>query len=499
MASIRINILANLVGKVWAAGIVLILIPFYIRYLGMESYGLVGFYATLIGSMAILDMGLSTTLNRQLARFRSGESSRNEIRDLSFSLECIYWGIGFFIALLVIALSGPIATHWVRTEELPADVVKKSVMLMGAVIAFQWPISLYSGGLTGLEKQVTNNVVNVVMSTLRGAGVLLVFEFVSASLEAFFIWQASLSFLYVATLRIVFWKYMPRSTRRPAFSSAQVKLIWRFAVGMTGISAVSFLLSQIDKILLSKWLLLKDFGHYMLAFTLASSITLIVVPISTAFFPRFAGLFKLNSEEQLRQLYHKACRLMAVFIFPVGLVMIFFTREILMAWTKSAETADQTYLLARILAIGSVCNALMVIPYNLMIASGWTRFTLYQNTIAAVILVPLLFVWTNLYGAVGATFVWVAVNAGYIFISQPMMHRRLLKNELATWYLHDTLLPLLPPLIVTLSARLLFDYLLPGTTVNIFLLGIISLLAFSVSVLTMTETRTILKNKLKLT
>ena len=64
MASIKKNIVANLVGKIWGAAIAILLIPQYIKYLGIESYGLVGFYGTLIGSMAVLDLGLSITLNR---------------------------------------------------------------------------------------------------------------------------------------------------------------------------------------------------------------------------------------------------------------------------------------------------------------------------------------------------------------------------------------------------------------------------------------------------
>src|SRR5438105_2883085 len=144
MASIKKNIVANLAGKIWGASIAILLIPQYIKYLGIESYGLVGFYGTLIGSMAILDLGLSTTLNRELAKYRSENRTVKDIRDLTFSLECIYWLIGIFICLLIVLLSGIISTHWVKVEHLQITDVKSAVVLMGSVIAFQWPISLYS-------------------------------------------------------------------------------------------------------------------------------------------------------------------------------------------------------------------------------------------------------------------------------------------------------------------------------------------------------------------
>ena len=47
MTTIRKNIIANYSGKTWAAVVNLACIPFYIKYMGMEAYGLVGFFALL--------------------------------------------------------------------------------------------------------------------------------------------------------------------------------------------------------------------------------------------------------------------------------------------------------------------------------------------------------------------------------------------------------------------------------------------------------------------
>ncbi|HMD01147.1 MAG TPA: polysaccharide biosynthesis protein, partial [Ferruginibacter sp.] len=61
MASIKIDIVANLVGKIWSALIAILFIPLYIKFLGIEAYGLVGFYVTLLGAITLLDLGLSAT------------------------------------------------------------------------------------------------------------------------------------------------------------------------------------------------------------------------------------------------------------------------------------------------------------------------------------------------------------------------------------------------------------------------------------------------------
>ena len=62
------NILANLIGNFLTAIVFVIVIPVYVKYLGVESYGLIGFFASLQIIFSVLDMGLSATLNREFAR-----------------------------------------------------------------------------------------------------------------------------------------------------------------------------------------------------------------------------------------------------------------------------------------------------------------------------------------------------------------------------------------------------------------------------------------------
>ena len=159
------NILSNIVARLWAVGIGIILLPIYANIIGMESYGLVGFYGTLMGSLAILDLGLSGTLTREMARSKALNASSESICNLVYSLEIIYWGVGLLIGTSVFFLAPAIATSWVKAEHLSVAQITNSVMLMGGIIAFQWPQSIYTGGLMGLQKQIPYNIATVILST----------------------------------------------------------------------------------------------------------------------------------------------------------------------------------------------------------------------------------------------------------------------------------------------------------------------------------------------
>jgi O-antigen/teichoic acid export membrane protein len=46
---IRRNIVANMIGRAWGVLSVYLFIPLYLKFLGIEAFGLVGFYSTLLG------------------------------------------------------------------------------------------------------------------------------------------------------------------------------------------------------------------------------------------------------------------------------------------------------------------------------------------------------------------------------------------------------------------------------------------------------------------
>jgi O-antigen/teichoic acid export membrane protein len=118
--------------------------------------------------------------------------------------------------------------------------------------------------------------------------------------------------------------------------------------------------------------------------------------------------------------------------------------------------------LVSLLFIGTALNGLMHLPYALQLAHGWTSLAFYSNVISVILLIPLLFIATSNYGAVGAAAIWIVLNSGYVLIQLQVMHRRLLKRELWRWYLEDVGLPLVAAFSVIGIGRLIIHGDLPA-------------------------------------
>jgi len=449
------NIAANFVGSIWQAIMGLVFIPLYIKFMGIESYGLIGIFATLQVIFGLLDVGLGSTLTREMARLSVFPHKEQEMRNLVRTLETLYWSVAVFVGIAIVLLSPIIAHHWIKAGQLSPKTIEQALLIMGFVMVFQMPIGFYSGGLMGLQKQVLLNVINVCMNTLRGVGAVLILWLVSPTIQAFLLWQIGISVINAFLLALFLWRELPHSENKAVFQKQLLKGIWRFSAGMSGISILAVILTQVDKVILSKMLSLEMFGYYTLASMVAMSLGRLFTPVFFSIYPRFTQLVSINDQDGLKLLYHKICQFTAVLILPVAIVIAMFSHEVILLWTQNPAITEKTHLILSIMICGTALNGLMNPPYALQLAFGWTRLPFFQNLIGAILFVPLIIYMTTHYSATGAAIAWLVLTMGYVFLVIPVMHRRLLRTEKWRWYWQDVCLPLVACIFVAGIGRIL--------------------------------------------
>jgi len=427
-------------------------VPFYIQLMGIESYGIVGVYTSLIGILTILDLGLSQAMNREMARLSHDKQNGSLMANTAYTLEVIYWIVAVVVGCVVATLAVPIADYWLNPDQLTRDDLRLAIQIMGLVIALRWPVSFYMGGLNGLQRQVLLNVLLSVVATLQGVGALAVLWFIEPTIQVFFMWQAVIALLQVFVFRWVLWHSLPLR-QKGIFDRNVLKEVWRFAAGMSGISLLAMILTQLDKVILSKMLSLTEFGYYTFAATVAGVVFRLIGPVFTAYYPKLTQLVAQKNHESLVKIYHQGSQVMAVAILPVALVLIFFSSEILTIWTQNQNLVIHTSLLISLLTIGNALNGIMHLPYSLQLAHGWTRLAFFQNIIAVIVLVPAIYFATLRWGATGAAMIWIILNAAYLLIGNHVMHLRLLKNDKWQWYMNDLIKPLISVLAVCWFAQ----------------------------------------------
>jgi O-antigen/teichoic acid export membrane protein len=437
-----------------------VFIPIYIRLLGLESFGLVGFFVTLQAMAVVFDLGLAGTINRELAR--RGTTEPQSVRDLVRTLEWFYWPLGFMVAVVVWLLSGTLAESWLRPVDMDPSRVSLAIALMGGAIGAQWPTAFYVAGLNGLQRQVLANSLAAAFGTLRGAGVLVPLAVLSPTVEAFFIWQGAICALQTVVFAAVLWRALLPGHRAARFSAAELSRVGGFTAGLSAIAVLSFVLMQADRIVLSRVLTLDQFGVYAIAAAVAATLVRFIQPWFAAMYPRFTQLLVEGRSDVLRSVYHASCQGLATTVLPAAAVIAAFAEDILRLWTGDSALSAQAAPVLAVLTFGSALHGLMHLPYAMQLAHGWTSLALWANVVGVCFVVPAVWWLTKAYGPVGAAAAWVLLNLAYVLFVIPLMHGRILKGQMADWYLRDVGPPAAASLAAALALRAMVQPLSVG-------------------------------------
>lgn len=487
---IRRNIVANIIGRAWGFISVYLFVPLYLKFLGIEAYGLVGFYSTLLGVLAFINMGLPATLSREMARLSVRKDTAGEMGDLLRTYESTYLFTSSALSVLIWALAPLISEHWLRSKVLQPHEITAAIRLMGVSIALQLPSGLYIGGLMGLQRQVRANSIQIAWGAFRGVGAVLVLWLCSPTIFAFALWQLISNAIYCFFARLSLWHALSFSPAQPhpQFKWQVFRNTWRYAAGMTGMTVVSILLTQTDKLVISKMLSLEMLGYYTLAWSLAMAPSTLTSPIAEAVFPRLTGLVAMGDRNSLTRLYHRTCGIVAVIIIPAGLTLALFAGHFIFAWTGSAAAAQRAGLVAPLLLGGQIMQASVVVPYYIVLAHGNVRWNLQIGIASVIFITPLLIILIMKFGIVGGGVSWLIMNLFSLPAYLYFVHRRLLHGGLKTWILYDVGRPLLAALPCLLLGRLL----MPHTTSRLLafcFIGMVWCIAASAAVLTSAELR----------
>lgn len=438
----KFELAVNLSARLVAAALSFLAVPFYIEILGVESYGLIGFFTTLQLVFFILEMGLGGAFTREVAAL-SSTGDAVALALLGRTLELLFLILAVTIGIIVFFLSGAISGHWLVAESLTVEEVDQSVRLMGFVVAVQLPFLLYQAGLLGVQHHLQLNLLLIVVYFLRYLGVIGVLLWIDASISTYFIWQLFVSLFQSICARLMLFYTVKSKCKKPYFDFRMVKNIWRFAAGMAAISITSVILTQVDKLVLSKLLTLQEFGYYSLAVLMASVPYLFASPFYNVYYPKLTALVSEDDANGLAADYRAGSQLIATIIFPVGMSLVFLSEPIVNIWLQDVNVSGRVYPLLSVLAMGTTLLGIMHMPYALQLAHGWTRLTLIVNVVSIVVLLPSMIFLVERYGAIAACYTWLALNVGYILVTIQVMHRRLLLGELKNWYTYSLCYPLL--------------------------------------------------------
>lgn len=442
----------------------LIALPFYLRFLGMEAYGLIGFYATLQTVLQVLDLGLAPTVSREIAH---GAETGGQRRSASLlrTLGVVYLGIAVAIAATIALVAPWIGAHWLQAKALSESTVTQAVALMGVNLACRWPISLYQGALIGSHRLASSAATSMIVNICAAVTTVAVLAWGVRSIQAFFIVQAAFGLLLAVVLRVLAWRAV--GERDAPYDFGDLRRVWHFSAWMGGAVIAGLLVSQFDKVVLSRAITLESFAHYMLAVLLVSGLQILTTPTFNTLFPKFSALAARGDWASLEYLYTVVARLFSTSLFALAFAVMFQTESLVSIWLGNARIAADVAPLAAWLAIGSALNGIMVFPYCLQIATGKPKLSFLMAAGLLVVAAPLVLVLAIHYGAIGGAASWAILNVLYLLIGTWLTGREVIRFAGWSWLKRSIAVPLVATLATALLGAWICRALVVGPWVSL--------------------------------
>jgi O-antigen/teichoic acid export membrane protein len=419
-SKVATNVAWNYAGVAWTAGLNFLTLPLYLRLLGKAEWGLVAVCVTVQSVLALLDVGFGQIMPKDVAEAH-GDPER-EGRTLGAFL-WIYLFLGFVGFTAGQFLAGTLARRWFQAPDIASGQLELALRLVLVQFVFQFANNAHIGYWSGTQLQRTANQRQVVFATLRHAAALCSVAFLSRSAIAYILPFAAVTAIeWVANRRKVLAEAGYPFWRGPPADLADVLAIVKEARGFAFGILVGLLVTQLDRIVLSRTQDITSYGIYVIVASAGLAFLNLQYPLLRAFLPRIVRERASGASGGPRALRQLLLSVLALCVAPCLLVAAF-ARRGLELWLRNPSAAEVGASPLRLILWAVALNAIYNVIYQVMLAEGRSRLVIGINLSCLAVALAVTWLVGPSVGIVLGGIIWLsstatqlALGAGWVFL-----------------------------------------------------------------------------------
>ena len=393
----------NLTGQAIPTLAALVSIPVLIHAIGDSRFGFLSIAWILVGYFGLADLGIGRGLTHGVARRLSGDADA-DVSDLVWSGLFVLGLAGLVAGGAVAASSKLLVSSFIRIEP---DLSEEAVRAL-AILGLSIPVVVLSSGLRGaLEGQQAFRSINLVLmpiGALLFLGPAVVAQF-SVSLPNIMICLLVLRVAMCLLLFLLCMRHIKHFLRVRLRWSA-VRELLSFGGWMTVSNVVSPVMVRMDRLFVSSLMSVSAVTYYVTPFEVVSKLLVVPSSIATASFPEFSRLARSYPTDVQRRYFMRTLALAGVLLVPLAALLFVVSHALLSVWI-SADLADRSAGIMRLLAAGIVINGVSYIPFAYVQGMGRSDITAWFHLLELVTYLPALYVMIGRFGLPGVALAWV--------------------------------------------------------------------------------------------
>jgi O-antigen/teichoic acid export membrane protein len=400
------NLASSFLALAWLSLLSILTIPIYILLLGISEWGLVAACASLQILSNFIDAGFSQIVPRWAAQEAQHPA---RLRQHLALFRRLYLGLGLVVFGTLQASAAYLAHQWFQVPAERADALELAIRIVSFQFMFQFINNLHIGVWHGLQRQVLANAMACGFGTLKHAAALL--ALMAGTQEA---WVYALAFASVACIEVcvnacsVHRMLGTDSTSAAEGKVALVPLLREVSVLSGGI-LVGLLVSQLDRIILSRTVDVASFGMYTVVATLALPFLQLQTPVTRAFFPLIVRDIQQHGKASAAHMKTLLAGTILSATLP-ALLACALAPTILELWLHDTTVVQLGTMPLRLLLLAIALNSLYGCIYQVMIAKGHSHRVLQVNLISLVTAIVAIYFWGMDGELILGGIIWIAIT-----------------------------------------------------------------------------------------
>lgn len=402
--------------------------PFLVHGLGPQLFGLYALVGALAGYFAILDLGLGVATIKFVAEYR-GRQDDDAISKMIGSAMTVYLALGV-VGAITLAMGTPLLVE--RILDVPAGlrgVATTAVRVTAIGVMVTMPLSVLNAIPTALQRMDITNRRNAAFGTVTVVGSLLL-VIAGQGLVGVLIYSVLVNAIAAVTFAVTSRRLLPGVSLRPRLDLASLRRLGGFGAMKFANQVATQTVYHLDKFLLAALAPLSAVGHYVIALTLAQRLSVLVGNVASAFLPAASQAHGQTDEDNFDELYMRGTKLVALFVFPIGMLLVVFAHPILLHWIGGGVARESSGILS-VLAIAYVVNALSTMPAVACDSLGRPGITTAFSIASAVLNVALALALIPSLEGLGAGLAVLVNSVLLVPMFLGYVHRRVLRLSLA--------------------------------------------------------------------
>lgn len=394
------NVFLNIVGQGLPILIAFFSIPVLIRQLGTEKFGVLALAWVLAGYFNLFDLGLGRAIVRIVVQ--KIPSPTTELFQAVWSSFVIATTLGICGGATLFFSAEWLAVHFFAVDdELHAQVLL-SLQVMGVAIPFVVSSTIFRGILEAFQKFAWINYVQVPIGSLTYLLPLIVSLF-TQDLPWIIATLVLLRLnLWVAFLHLCY-RLLHNYPRQYWVQLVTLKELLSFGFWITTSNLIQPFLSYLDRFLIGSLVSVVAVAYYTAPMEVVLKLWVLPGAVISVIYPAFAAL-QANSA-QLKSLFDRSTKFLIIVLAPICITLSVMAEDILRVWI-SAEYAESSGVLLRILSLGIFMNCLGFVPAAFLQAIGRPSIPAKLHVFEFPAYALTLFLSLKLFGLPGAAAAW---------------------------------------------------------------------------------------------